>query len=59
VVQIFTRRGEGDMKVSGSASAGTDSYRKLALSIGGQAGDSRVRFGAARTQTDGFSSVRC
>ncbi|MFZ3042295.1 MAG: TonB-dependent receptor [Thiobacillus sp.] len=58
VVQIFTRRGEGDMKVSGSASAGTDSYRKLALSIGGQAGDSRVRFGAARTQTDGFSSVR-
>jgi vitamin B12 transporter len=58
VVQIFTRRGEGDMKVSGSASAGTDSYRKLALSIGGQTGDSRVRFGAARTQTDGFSSVR-
>lgn len=58
VVQIFTRRGEGDMKVSGSASAGTDNYRKLALSIGGQAGDSRVRFGAARTQTDGFSSVR-
>ena len=58
VVQIFTRRGQGDIKVSGSASAGTDNYRKLALSIGGEAGDSRVRFGAARTQTDGFSSVR-
>lgn len=58
VVQIFTRRGQGDMKVSGSVSAGTDNYRKFALSIGGEAGDSRVRFGAARTQTDGFSSVR-
>ena len=57
VVQIFTRRGQGDMKVSGSTSVGTDNYRKLALSIGGEAGDSRVRFGAARTQTDGFSSV--
>jgi vitamin B12 transporter len=58
VVQIFTRRGQGDMKVSGSAAAGPDSYRKLALSIGGEVGDSRVRFGAARTRTDGFSSVR-
>jgi vitamin B12 transporter len=58
VVQIFTRRGQGDMKVSGSAAAGPDRYRKLALSIGGEVGDSRVRFGAARTRTDGFSSVR-
>ena len=58
VVQIFTRRGQGDMKVSGSAAAGPDNYRKLALSIGGEVGDSRVRFGAARTRTDGFSSVR-
>lgn len=58
VVQIFTRRGQGDMKVSGSAAAGPDGYRKLALSIGGEMGDSRVRFGAARTRTGGFSSVR-
>jgi vitamin B12 transporter len=58
VVQIFTRRGQGDMKVSGGAAAGTDNYRKLALAIGGELGDSRMRFGVARTQTDGFSSVR-
>jgi vitamin B12 transporter len=58
VVQIFTRRGQGDMKVSGSAALGPDNYRKIALSIGGELGDSRVRFGAARTRTDGFSSVR-
>ncbi|MDZ7593720.1 MAG: TonB-dependent receptor [Thiobacillus sp.] len=58
VVQIFTRRGQGDMKVSGSAALGSDNYRKLALAIGGELGDTRVRFGVARTQTDGFSSVR-
>ena len=58
VVQIFTRRGQGDMKVSGSAALGADNYRKLALAIGGELGDTRVRFGVARTQTDGFSSVR-
>jgi len=58
VVQIFTRRGQGDMKVSGSAALGADNYRKLALAIGGEVGDTRVRFGVARTQTDGFSSVR-
>ncbi|MDP1644805.1 MAG: TonB-dependent receptor [Thiobacillus sp.] len=58
VVQIFTRRGQGDMKVSGSAALGADNYRKLALAIGGELGDTRVRFGVARTRTDGFSSVR-
>ena len=58
VVQIFTRRGHGDMKASGSAALGADNYRKLALAIGGELGDTRVRFGVARTQTDGFSSVR-
>ncbi|MHB1143572.1 MAG: TonB-dependent receptor domain-containing protein [Thiobacillus sp.] len=58
VVQIFTRRGQGDMKVSGSAAAGADNYRKLALAIGGELGNTRVRFGAARTRTDGFSSAR-
>ncbi|HWR78429.1 MAG TPA: TonB-dependent receptor [Thiobacillus sp.] len=58
VVQIFTRRGQGDMKVSGSAALGADNYRKLALAIGGELGNTRVRFGVARTRTDGFSSVR-
>jgi len=58
VVQIFTRRGEGDMKVAGSAALGTDDYRKLALSVSGAVGDSRVHFGVARTQTDGYSDAR-
>jgi vitamin B12 transporter len=58
VVQIFTRRGQGDLKVTGSAALGADNYRKLALAVGGELGATRVRLGAARTQTDGFSSVR-
>ncbi|MGK2953255.1 MAG: TonB-dependent receptor domain-containing protein [Thiobacillus sp.] len=58
VVQIFTRRGQGDLKVSGSAALGADNYRKLAWAIGGELGETRVRFGVARTRTDGFSSVR-
>ena len=58
VVQIFTRRGQGDMKVSGSATLGVDDYRKLTLSVGGAVGDTRVRFGVARTTSNGFSSVK-
>jgi vitamin B12 transporter len=58
VVQIFTRRGEGDMKVSGKVGAGADNTRNLGLAIGGAMGDTRVHFGAAHTRTDGFSSVR-
>jgi vitamin B12 transporter len=58
VVQIFTRRGAGDMKVSGKVGAGVDHTRNLGLAIGGALGDTRMHFGAAHTQTDGFSSVR-
>jgi vitamin B12 transporter len=58
VVQIFTRRGAGDMKVSGKVGVGADSTRRLNLAIGGARGDTRVHFGATRTQTEGFSSAR-
>jgi vitamin B12 transporter len=58
VVQIFTRRGTGEVKVGGSASLGIDNYRKLALSIGGQLGETRARLGVSRTMTNGFSSAR-
>lgn len=58
VVQIFTRRGAGEFKVSGKLGAGTDPTRKLGLAIGGALGDTRLHFGVARTQTGGFSSVR-
>jgi vitamin B12 transporter len=58
VVQIFTRRGAGNMKVSGKVGAGVDNTRNLGLGIGGAMGDTRVHFGVAHTQTDGFSSVR-
>lgn len=58
VVQIFTRRGAGEMKVSGKLGMGADNQRKLALSLSGALGDTRVHVGMARTQTDGFSSVR-
>ena len=58
VVQIFTRRGAGEMKVSGKLGVGTDHTRKLGLTIGGELGETRVHFGVARTQTGGFSSAR-
>jgi vitamin B12 transporter len=58
VVQIFTRRGAGDMKVSGKIGAGADNTRTLGLAIGGALGDTRVHVGVARTRTDGFSSAR-
>lgn len=58
VVQIFTRRGQGDMKVTGSVGLGTDNFRKLNVGISGAIGATQVRFGATRTRTDGFSSAR-
>ena len=58
VVQIFTRRGEGDMKVSGKVGVGVDDTRKLGLAISGALGGTRVHFGVAQTRSDGFSSAR-
>lgn len=58
VVQIFTQRGQGAMKVSGSVAAGTDNFQKLNVGISGAIGATQLRFGATRTRTDGFSSAR-
>ncbi len=58
VVQVFTRRGDGEMKVSGKVGVGTDDTRQLGLTIGGGLGDTRVHVGVARSQTGGFSSIR-
>lgn len=58
VVQIFTRRGAGTIKPAITVGLGADDTRKLAASIGGALGDTRLHFGVARTRTDGFSSAR-
>lgn len=58
VVQIFTRSGQGDMKISGTVGAGTDNFQKLNVAISGAIGATQLRFGATRTRTDGFSSAR-
>ena len=58
VVQIFTRRGSGAIRPGVKAGIGADNTRKLAASLGGAVGDTRVHLGVARTQTDGFSSAR-
>ncbi|MCA1978131.1 MAG: TonB-dependent receptor [Thiobacillus sp.] len=58
VVQIFTRRGTGAVRPGLKVGLGTDDTRKLAASIGGMLGDTRLHFGVTRTQTDGFSSAR-
>lgn len=57
VVQIFTRRGAEKTHVSVTTGYGSDDTRKLALSVGGEAGATRFHFGAAHTRTDGFSSA--
>jgi vitamin B12 transporter len=58
VVQIFTRRGAGTIRPTVTVGIGTDDTRKLAASIGGALGDTRLHLGVARNQTDGFSSAR-
>lgn len=58
VVQIFTRRGAGTIRPAVTVGLGTDDTRKLAAAIGGALGDTRLHLGVARTQSDGFSSVR-
>ena len=59
VVQIFTQRGNGPVAASVGMGMGTGDYRKLATSIGGMLSpETRLHFGAARTQRGGFSSVR-
>ncbi|MEQ1662028.1 MAG: TonB-dependent receptor [Thiobacillus sp.] len=58
VVQIFSRKGKGPMKVSGRIGLGSDDTRKLALALDGSLGETNVHFGVSRTQTDGFSSAR-
>ncbi len=57
VVQIFTRRGQGKVKATAGIAAGTDEYRKLAFSLGGELGNTRMHLGAVRTRSGGFSSV--
>ncbi len=57
VVQVFTRRGAGPTRASATLGVGSDDTRKLALSIGGEAGATRFHFGAAHTRSDGFSSA--
>lgn len=58
VVQIFTRRGMGSIRPAVTVGLGTDDTRKLAASIGGALGDTRVHLGVARMQSDGFSSAQ-
>lgn len=57
VVQIFTRRGQGKIKATAGVAVGTDEYRKLAFSLGGERGNTRVHFGGVSTRSGGFSSV--
>jgi vitamin B12 transporter len=58
VVQLFTRRGTGAIRPALALGLGTDDTRRLAASVGGALGDTRLHLGVARTQTDGFSSAR-
>ncbi len=58
VVQIFTRRGSGAIKPAVRVGLGSDNARKLAASLSGALGDTRLHLGVVRTETDGFSSAR-
>lgn len=58
VVQIFTRRAEGEPRVHASLGAGSRSTQEASAGYGGRAGDTRFSLNVARESTDGHESTR-
>ena len=58
VIQIFTRKGDGNPVVSGSAGAGSNATRQLDAGVHGSANGLRYAFGAGHEESDGFSATR-
>jgi vitamin B12 transporter len=55
VIQVFTRRGEGPVRVNAYAGIGSDNTREAQAGASGRSGAFSYSFGASRLTTDGFS----
>lgn len=55
VIQIFTRRGEGPLRVNAYAGIGSDNTREVQAGISGSQGPWSYSFAASRLTTDGFN----
>lgn len=57
VIQIFTRRGKGEMAFNGSAGIGSHNTKRAAAGFGGQMGSTDLNLQVSRYKTDGVSAV--
>lgn len=55
VIQIFTRRGEGPLRLDAYAGIGSDNTREVQAGISGSQGPWSYSFAASRFTTDGFN----
>jgi vitamin B12 transporter len=57
VIQIFTRRGKGEMAFNASAGIGSHNTQRASAGIGGQSGSTNFNMQASRFRTDGISAI--
>lgn len=58
VVQIFTRRGKGDLAFNGSAGIGTNNTQRISAGLGGQSGNTDFHVQISKFSTDGVSAIK-
>jgi len=57
VIQIFTRRGKGEMAFNGSAGVGSNNTQRASAGFGGQTGSTDFNLQLSRFRTDGISAI--
>lgn len=57
VINVYTRRGKGQMAPYGSVSYGTFNTRDVSVGYGGEVGGQSLDLNAGATKSDGFSSM--
>jgi vitamin B12 transporter len=58
VIQIFTRQGKGEPRLSASAGYGSNNTQQASAALSGSVGDTRYAASVASLTTDGISSFR-
>jgi len=58
VIQIFTKQGKGEPRLSASAGYGSNNTQQASAGVSGATGNTRFSFGIASLTTDGISSLR-
>lgn len=57
VIQVFTRRGNGDAKVSAEIATGSDRTNQVNAGVSGQSSATRYSLRVGATESDGFNSI--